>query len=54
MLALEHCSTEAGKIEALRRYQENIVITAFGADKSGEISQKTLKRNMGGSYYIIS
>ena len=44
MLALEHCSTEAGKIEALRRYQENIIITAFGADKSGGKSEDFKKK----------
>ena len=39
MLALEHCSTEEGKIEALRKYQENIIITAFAADQSRGESQ---------------
>ena len=39
MLTLEHCSTEEGKIEALRKYQENIIITAFAADQSRGESQ---------------
>jgi len=44
MQTLEHCSTEEGKIEALRRYQENIIITAFAADQSRGESQDFKKK----------
>ena len=31
MKALEHCSTKEKKIETLLKYQEDIILTAFGA-----------------------
>ena len=44
MQALEHCSTKEKKIETLLKYQEDIILTAFGADKAGGDSPEFKKK----------